>query len=134
MSTELMEQCSQGCSQDAATSTTKTILGLKEIITSGASTCFTKSMMDTSKHTQLPSTTSSNASGSSLTKQVGGMHYKDMAIQPVEYAYRNNIPFLEGNIIKYVSRWKSKNGIADLEKAKHCIELLIDLERQHGHK
>ena len=62
------------------------------------------------------------------------MHYKYMSIQPVEYAYRNNNPFLEVNIIKYVSRWKSKNGIADLEKAKHCIELLIDLERQHGHQ
>jgi hypothetical protein len=63
-----------------------------------------------------------------LEKQVAGDHYKGMKIQPVEYIHANNIPFLEGNVIKYVSRWRSKNGIADLEKAKHYIELLIELE------
>lgn len=65
---------------------------------------------------------------SALEKQVNGNHYKEMKIQPVEFIYANNIPFLEGNVIKYVSRWKNKNGIADLEKAKHYIELLIELE------
>ena len=44
------------------------------------------------------------------------------------YRKLNNIPFLEGNVIKYVTRWRNKNGIADLEKAKHYIELLIELE------
>jgi hypothetical protein len=68
---------------------------------------------------------------SALEKQIAGRHYKDMPLQPVEYIHANNIPFLEGNVIKYVSRWRSKNGIADLEKAKHYIELLIELESKH---
>ena len=65
---------------------------------------------------------------SALEKQINGDHYKSLTIQPVEYIHANNIPFLEGNVIKYVIRWRNKNGIADLEKAKHYIELLIELE------
>ena len=64
----------------------------------------------------------------SLKKQVDGDHYKDMPIQPVQYIHSNGIGYFEGNVIKYVSRWRAKNGIADLEKAKHYIELLIELE------
>ncbi len=64
---------------------------------------------------------------SALDVQVGGSHYKDMRIQPVEFIHANGLGFLEGNVIKYVSRWRNKNGIADLEKAKHYIELLIEL-------
>lgn len=63
-----------------------------------------------------------------LNSQVGGSHYKDLKIQPVEFIHANNIPFLEGNVIKYVCRWKVKNGIKDLEKAKHYIELLLEME------
>jgi hypothetical protein len=63
-----------------------------------------------------------------LATQVGGAHYKALAIQPVQYIHANKIPFIEGNIIKYVSRWRNKGGIADLEKAKHFIDLLIELE------
>ena len=62
----------------------------------------------------------------SYKKQVGGSHYKKYKIQPVEFIIKNNIGFVEGNIIKYVLRFKDKGGIADLEKAKHYIELLID--------
>ena len=65
---------------------------------------------------------------SALDVQVGGGHYKGMAIQPVEFIHANGIGFMEGNVIKYVSRWRNKNGIADLAKAKHYIELLIELE------
>jgi len=61
---------------------------------------------------------------------VDGDHYKDMPIQPVQYIHSNGIGYFEGNVIKYVSRWRAKNGIADLEKAKHYIELLIELESQ----
>lgn len=57
--------------------------------------------------------------------QEGGNHYKLMKIQPAEYAIENNIGFAEGCIIKYVSRWKNKNGIEDLKKAKHFLDLLI---------
>jgi len=63
-----------------------------------------------------------------LSIQVGGDHYKNLAIQPAEYIYANNMGFFEGNVLKYISRWKQKNGIADLQKAKHYIDLLIELE------
>ena len=65
---------------------------------------------------------------SSLNRQVDGDHYKDLPIQPAEYIYANAMGYFEGNVVKYVSRWRKKNGIADLEKAKHYIELLIELE------
>ena len=64
---------------------------------------------------------------SALDTQVSGNHYK-MPIQPVEFIHKNNIPYIEGNVIKYISRWRDKGGIADLEKAKHYIDLLIELE------
>lgn len=73
-------------------------------------------------------------SGSSLNKQVAGDHYKDLPIQPVEYIYANALGYFEGNVVKYVSRWRKKNGIADLEKAKHYIELLIELETRNAGK
>lgn len=63
-----------------------------------------------------------------LDKQVAGDHYKSLAIEPVEYIHANGIGFFEGNVIKYVTRWRDKGGIADLEKAKHYIELLVELE------
>jgi hypothetical protein len=62
----------------------------------------------------------------SSKKQVGGNHYLKYKIQPVEFIIKNNIGFVEGNIIKYILRFKDKGGIADLKKAKHYIELLID--------
>lgn len=66
-----------------------------------------------------------------LAKQVGGSHYKDCKIQPIEYIHANNLGFCEGNVVKYITRWKSKNGITDLEKCKHYIELLINLESKN---
>lgn len=60
-------------------------------------------------------------------KQVGGDHY-DMPIPPVEYIYKNKLGFMEGNVVKYVSRHKQKNGKQDLEKAKHYIDMLIEME------
>lgn len=65
---------------------------------------------------------------SALDVQVGGAHYKDMKIQPVEFIHANGIGYFEGNVIKYVSRWRNKNGRKDLEKARHYIDLLIELE------
>jgi hypothetical protein len=63
-----------------------------------------------------------------LNIQVAGDHYKKQAIQPVQYIHANGIGFFEGNVIKYVTRWRDKGGIADLEKAKHYIDMLIELE------
>ena len=57
--------------------------------------------------------------------QVGGAHYRDMAIQPATYVIRNAIGWAEGEVIKYVSRWRRKNGIEDLRKARHVLLLLI---------
>ena len=67
---------------------------------------------------------------SALNEQVGGDHYKNKKIQPVEYIHANSIGFFEGNVIKYVTRWKNKNGIKDLEKARHYLDLLIELEQR----
>lgn len=66
-----------------------------------------------------------------LDVQVAGDHYKDKAIQPVMYIHANKLGFCEGNVIKYVSRWKDKGGVDDLLKAKHYIELLIEMEFNH---
>ena len=65
---------------------------------------------------------------SALAKQEGGGHYKDLKIQPIEYIHANNIPFAEGCAIKYLTRWRNKGGIEDLKKARHFIDLLIELE------
>ena len=61
-----------------------------------------------------------------INEQIGGTHYRDKAIQPIEYILANDLGFCEGNIIKYVSRYKDKNGIEDLKKAKHYLEFLIE--------
>lgn len=59
--------------------------------------------------------------------QIGGNHYSDMLIQPAEYCELNNLSFLEGNVIKYISRHRNKNGAEDLKKAQHCIDLLLEM-------
>lgn len=67
---------------------------------------------------------------SALDEQVAGDHYKGLAIQPVEYIHANGVGYFEGNVIKYVTRWKAKGGVADLRKARHYLDLLIELETQ----
>lgn len=64
---------------------------------------------------------------SALDTQEGGSHYKDMAIQPVTFIVKNNIPFLEGNVIKYVCRHANKNGVQDIDKAIHYLQLIKEL-------
>ena len=83
-----------------------------------------KRMKDAMNSMPLGGPLTSNALG----KQVDGGHYKDLKIQPIEYIHANNIPFAEGCAIKYLTRWRAKGGVKDLEKAKHFIELLIELE------
>jgi hypothetical protein len=65
-------------------------------------------------------------------KQVGGSHYLKMKIQPSEFANKNNLPFAEGNAIKYICRHKYKGGKEDLKKAKHYIEMIE--ERDYGNE
>jgi hypothetical protein len=60
--------------------------------------------------------------------QVGGNHYKSFKIQPVEFIHINGLGYIAGNIIKYVCRYKVKNGIEDLRKARHYIDMLIESE------
>lgn len=62
--------------------------------------------------------------------QVGGSHYKDLAIQPMEYSLANNLDACQHTAIKYITRFRSKGGIADLEKAIHCIQMLIEYEKR----
>jgi hypothetical protein len=59
--------------------------------------------------------------------QVAGTHYKDKAIQPWDYIVANELGYLEGNIVKYVSRWKDKGGLDDLKKAQHYLAKLIEV-------
>jgi len=59
--------------------------------------------------------------------QVGGSHYKDNVIQPWDYIVANDLGYLEGNVVKYVSRWKNKNGVEDLKKAQHYLAKLIEV-------
>lgn len=63
-----------------------------------------------------------------LDTQIGGNHYKDLKIQPIEYIMANNLNYCQGNAVKYVTRYKAKNGLEDLKKAKHYIDLLIQFE------
>lgn len=60
--------------------------------------------------------------------QEGGAHYKSQAIQPWDYIASNSLGFFEGNVVKYVSRWKDKGGVEDLRKARHYLDKLIELE------
>ena len=65
-----------------------------------------------------------------LKTQVGGDHYQLMKIQPAEYILANGIGHYEAAAIEYISRWQSKGGIASLEKAQQCLQILIDYQRQ----
>jgi hypothetical protein len=71
---------------------------------------------------------------SAWEKQVGGDHYKDMAIQPTQYAEANNLSFCEGCIVKYISRWRKKGGVEDLRKVIHYAELLIEEELKNAYE
>jgi len=64
-----------------------------------------------------------------LSTQIGGDHYTKLAIQPMQYSMKNGLDPLQHTIIKYVTRFRDKAGIEDLEKAKHCIDMLIEHER-----
>lgn len=64
--------------------------------------------------------------------QVGGNHYKDKAIQPWDYIAANNLGYFEGNIVKYVSRWREKAGVQDLMKARHYLDKLIELNKENN--
>lgn len=64
--------------------------------------------------------------------QIGGAHYTKLAIQPMEYSMRNGLNACQHSVIKYVTRYKSKGGVEDLRKARHCIDLLIQYETENN--
>lgn len=86
---------------------------------------------DTTAFSHIPNIEYPAKAHTALDKQVSGNHYKDLAIQPIEYIQANNIPYMEGNVIKYVTRWRAKAGLADLEKAIHYLQMLIEFESKN---
>ena len=62
------------------------------------------------------------------SKQIGGDHYKNCAIQPIDYIVKNNLDFLEGNVVKYITRHKLKGGVEDIKKVIHYAELILELK------
>lgn len=62
--------------------------------------------------------------------QIGGDHYAKMKIQPIDFITENKLSFIQGNIIKYICRYKDKNGLQDLKKAQHYMNML--LEKEYG--
>lgn len=77
---------------------------------------------------KLLNTISFEEESNPLNRQVGGSHYKDMVIQPIEFSMKNGLNACQHSIIKYVCRYKHKNGKEDLLKARHFIDLLIQIE------
>ena len=63
--------------------------------------------------------------------QVGGQHYQ-LPIQPWDYILANGLGFLEGNAIKYLTRWRQKGGVEDLRKAQHYLAKLIEVAEQEA--
>jgi hypothetical protein len=63
---------------------------------------------------------------SAYENQIGGNHYQDLVIQPTDYIIKNNIPFAEGNVIKYVSRHKQKGKEQDIKKAIHYLSMILE--------
>ena len=67
---------------------------------------------------------------SALKEQIGGAHYKDMPIQPMEYSMRNGLNACQHTAIKYVTRYRSGKGtpLENIQKAIHTLQLLIEIE------
>ena len=68
---------------------------------------------------------------SALKTQVGGSHYKKLKIQPMEYSMANNLDACQHSIVKYVTRFRDKGGLADLYKARHTLDMLIEFEKEN---
>lgn len=58
-------------------------------------------------------------------EQIGGNHYNNKKIQPIDYIIENNLPYCEGNVVKYVTRHKEKNGAEDIKKAIHYLRFIL---------
>ena len=90
-----------------------------------------------SNHTTPPLDTDKDdiwGTETALNQQVGGKHYVGFAIQPVVFCHKNRLGFIESSAIKYLCRHKSKGGKEDLLKARHFIDLLIQLDYDGSEK
>lgn len=65
---------------------------------------------------------------SALDIQQGGSHYKSKGIQPVQYIKANNLDYFQGNVVKYVTRHKDKNGSEDIKKAIHYLQMILEFD------
>ena len=65
-----------------------------------------------------------------LDRQIGGNHYKELKIQPIKYIVENELGWCEGNIVKYITRWKQKGGLSDIDKVIHYAQLLKEFENK----
>ena len=72
------------------------------------------------------------AKKSAFARQVGGDHYQGAEISLAEFLIRNRVPAAEGHVMKYVFRWRQKNGIEDLKKARHWIDMLQESATRWG--
>jgi len=66
------------------------------------------------------------------TKQIGGNHYSKLAIEPYEYSIKNELNCYQFNVVKYVTRYKDKNGVEDLKKAIQTLQKLIEYEESNN--
>lgn len=80
----------------------------------------------------LPGLSNADLGATPLGRQVGGDHYKKLKIQPMEYSMANKLDACQHTVVKYVTRFRDKGGLQDLEKAKHAIDLLIQHEYPNG--
>ena len=80
------------------------------------------------KHHEKGCCKAHRATESALDRQVGGEHYKNFKIQPIEFIRANKLSFIQASIIKYICRFDKKNGNEDIDKAIHYCELLKELE------
>ena len=58
-------------------------------------------------------------------------HYTHNGIEPIDYIMTNKLDFCEGNVVKYISRWKHKNGVEDLKKARQYLDFLINKQLEN---
>ena len=97
-------------------------------ITALANACLTVEAITGKPVTFNTGDTQSTLPKKPIDTQVGGNHYQKYKIQPVEFIMKNNVPYVEGNVIKYVMRFRDKNGLEDLLKARQYLDILIAAE------
>jgi len=67
-----------------------------------------------------------------IDMQVGGEHYMNMALQPIEFILHNDMGYIEGRVVEYMARWKAKGGIVDLHKSRHLLDIAIEFYEERA--